>query len=120
MGFKVSSAREKLEVDILFVGAGPACLSGALHLKNLLENHNQRVPSAEKLEVSIAIIEKGKDIGAHILSGAVLDPIALRELIPDYEQTDVPLDVPVSEDMIYYLTGQKHFRLPFIPPSISN
>ena len=120
MGFKVSSAREKLEVDILFVGAGPACLSGALHLKNLLEIHNQRVPSGEKLKVSIAIIEKGKDIGAHILSGAVLDPIALRELIPDYEQTDVPLDSPVSEDMIYYLTGQKHFRLPFIPPFISN
>ena len=120
MGFKVSSAREKLEVDILFVGAGPACLSGALHLKNLLEKHNRRVPSAEKLKISIAIIEKGKDVGAHILSGAVLDPIALRELIPDYEQTDVPLDSPVSEDMIYYLTGQKHFRLPFIPPSISN
>lgn len=120
MEVKVSKIREKLEVDVLFVGAGPACLSGALHLKNLVDSHNQTIAPAEKLKVSIAIIEKGKEIGAHVLSGAILDPIALRELIPHYQQLDVPLGPSVSEDLIYYLTDQKHFRLPLIPPSISN
>ncbi len=117
----MSERREKLEVDVLFVGAGPACLSGALHLKNLIEAHNQTAPAGERLEaVSIAVIEKGREIGAHTLSGAILDPIALRELVPDYQERNAPLGPAVSKDSIYYLTARSRFRLPFAPPPLNN
>jgi len=113
--------RETLEVDILFVGAGPGCLSGAIHLKKLIEAHNQTAAPSEKLEaVSIAVIEKGREIGAHTLSGAILDPIALKELIPDYQKRDAPLGTPVKKDSIYYLTVKNQFRLPLVPPSLNN
>jgi len=113
--------RETLEVDILFVGAGPGCLSGAIHLKKLIEAHNQTAVPSEKLEaVSIAVIEKGREIGAHNLSGAILDPIALKELIPDYQKRNAPLGTPVKKDSIYYLTVKNQFRLPLVPPSLNN
>lgn len=113
--------RETLEVDILFVGAGPGCLSGAIHLKKLIEAHNQTAVPSEKLEaVSIAVIEKGREIGAHTLSGAILDPIALKELIPDYQKRNAPLGTPVKKDSIYYLTVKNQFRLPLVPPSLNN
>ena len=113
--------RETLEVDILFVGAGPGCLSGAIHLKKLIEAHNQTAVSSEKLEaVSIAVIEKGREIGAHTLSGAILDPIALKELIPDYQKMNAPLGTPVTKDSIYYLTVKNQFRVPLVPPSLNN
>ena len=71
--------RETLEVDVLFIGAGPASLSGALHLQNLIDDHNRKLPSGQtKLNPSIAVIEKGREIGAHCLSGAILDPRALE------------------------------------------
>ncbi len=83
-------SRETLEVDVLFVGAGPACLAGALHLANLVKQHDEAIDRAERQgtklgEISIAVIEKGSEVGMHSLSGAVLDPRALRELMPDFE-----------------------------------
>ena len=88
----MSEPRERLEVDVLFVGAGPACLSGALHLTNLIQAHNRKSLPGKGLEsVSIALIEKGREVGAHTLSGAILDPIALAELIPDYRERNAPL-----------------------------
>ena len=94
--------RETLEVDVLFVGAGPASLSGALHLRKLIEAHNQNAASgARKLEaVSIAVIEKGREIGAHTLSGAILDPVALKELLPNYQDLGAPLGTPVTHDTV--------------------
>ena len=114
--------REVLEVDVLFVGAGPASLSGALHLQNLIEAHNSREQAEGKKlgPVSIAVIEKGREIGAHILSGAILDPRALKELMPDLAELDIPLACPVTRDSVYYLTSRSRIRFPLIPPPLNN
>lgn len=75
--------RETLDVDVLFVGAGPASLAGAYHLARLLRDHNaQAANTAKKIEISIGVLEKGKEVSSHALSGAVVDPRALRELLP--------------------------------------
>ena len=118
----MDSSREILEVDVLFVGAGPASLSGALHLRNLLEAHNQNSPpgSTRLDSISIAVIEKGREIGAHTLSGAVLDPVALKELIPNYQELGAPLATPVVHDEVYFLTSRKKIPFPFIPPPLNN
>src|SRR5438309_1572349 len=105
--------REKLEVDVLFVGAGPASLSGALHLLNL---RSGTVPD----DLQVAIIEKGASLGAHILSGAVLNPIALSELVPDFLEKNCPLEGPVKKDSVYFLTEKSQIQLPFIPPTMRN
>jgi electron-transferring-flavoprotein dehydrogenase len=113
--------REVLEVDVLFVGAGPASLAGAYHLARLIQAHNQTAAgSAEApLQASIALIEKGPDIGSHAFSGAVLDPIALRELIPDFAEKAAPLQ-PVLHDEVSFLTSRRRFRLPIVPPPLQN
>jgi electron-transferring-flavoprotein dehydrogenase len=113
--------REILEVDVLFIGAGPASLSGALHLQNLIDAHNQNLPSGQdRLRPSIAVIEKGREIGAHCLSGAILDPRALEELFPNYRDLEIPLAAPVTQDDIYYLTPTRKIRFPVIPPPLNN
>ena len=81
--------RETLDFDVVFVGAGPANLSGALHLARLAKQNN--------LELEIAVIEKGSAVGAHILSGAVMDPKALKELIPDFVEQGAPLESPAEK-----------------------
>lgn len=110
---------EELQVDVLFVGGGSASLSGALHLLNLIEKHNQT--QAVKLEdITVAVLEKGSSLGAHILSGAVLDPVALQELIPDFLEKGCPLEGPVMEDQVHFLTRNSQIKLPFIPPTMRN
>jgi electron-transferring-flavoprotein dehydrogenase len=117
--------REVLEMDVIFVGAGPANLSGALHLSRLIKEHNAAVESGEKEgaslgEIEIGVIEKGSYVGAHILSGAVMDPRALRELIPDFEEQGAPLESPVKEDYFLYLTEKRAIRSPITPPPLKN
>ena len=85
--------RQILDVDILFVGAGAASLAGALHLNKLAGDAG--------LDLSIAIIEKAREIGAHSLSGAIIDPRALKELIPDYLEKHVPFEAEVEEENMY-------------------
>ena len=104
--------REILEIDVLFVGAGPASLSGAIHLDRLLKENGE--------EPSIAIIEKGAEVGAHSLSGAIVDPRALQELIPDYMDKGVPFESEVKEEHMYYLSLSRKFPFPFIPKSMSH
>ena len=106
------SEREILEIDVLFVGAGPASLSGAIHLNRLLKENGE--------EPSIAIIEKGAEVGAHSLSGAIVDPRALQELIPDYMDKGVPFESEVKEEHMYYLSLSRKFPFPFIPKSMSH
>lgn len=96
-----------MEFDVLIVGAGPAGLSAAIKLKQL-------ALSAQK-EISICILEKGAQIGAHILSGAVLEPRSLKELLPETWH-NAPLDTPVSDDSFYYLTPSKSYKLPTPKP----
>src|SRR5690349_5926239 len=105
--------RDTLEVDVLIVGAGPAGLSAALRLSQL-----QKTRGGEPL--SIAVIEKAREAGAHQLSGALLDPSALKDLIPDFAARGAPLESEVREDNIYFLTPRKHFRLPITPPPFRN
>ncbi len=117
--------RESLEMDVVFVGAGPANLSGALHLARLVRQHNEAVakqtPAGKPLgEIQIAVIEKGASIGAHILSGAVMDPCALAELIPDFIEQGAPLESPVKEDHFLYLTERFAIRSPVTPPPLHN
>src|SRR5262245_16346634 len=102
--------REVLEVDVLFVGAGPASLAGAYHLARLIRAHNERAAALGEspMESSIALIEKGPDLGSHAFSGAVLDPVALRELIPDFETQGAPLQ-PVLRDEVCFLTPSGRF-----------
>ncbi|HNC97651.1 MAG TPA: hypothetical protein PKW90_16085, partial [Myxococcota bacterium] len=85
--------RESMPVDVLFVGGGPACLAGAIRLMDLIRLHNEAVDAgkaegAKLEELTIALMEKGSEIGSHAISGAVLDPRALDELIPDWKQRD--------------------------------
>ncbi len=95
--------REQLEADVLIVGAGPAGLACALHLANLIEQHTAAKKSPALSAENIYVLEKAREIGAHQLSGAIMDPRALRELVPDFEKT-APLDTPVTGDAAYYFT----------------
>lgn len=112
-----------LDVDVLFVGGGPATLAGALHLSQLVARHNARVAegtvAGSRLEPRIALIEKGHDAGAHAISGALLDPVALQELVPDYAARGFPLSLHVGSHGLYYLATTRDFRLPdfLIPPA---
>jgi electron-transferring-flavoprotein dehydrogenase len=110
--------REELPFDVVFVGAGPASLAGALHLANLVRRHN--AAGGGLGEVEIAVIEKGAEVGAHGLSGAVMDPVALAELVPDFLERGCPLEAPVGEDAVLYLTETGKFRLPVTPPPMRN
>jgi electron-transferring-flavoprotein dehydrogenase len=106
--------RETMEFDVVIVGAGPAGLAAAIRLKQL---------AAEKdKELSVVVLEKGSEVGAHILSGAVIDPVGLNKLIPDWRDKDSPLTTKVSEDRFYYLWKTGGFRVPNIlmPPLMSN
>jgi electron-transferring-flavoprotein dehydrogenase len=104
--------RETLDVDVLIVGAGPAGLSAALRLAQL-----QR---AAGKTLSVAVLEKSREPGAHMLSGAVLDPSSLRELVPDFAEKGAPLDAPVSRDRVYFLDAGRKIPLPFTPPPLRN
>ena len=117
--------REQLEMDVVFVGAGPANLAAALHLKNKITEHDEMVENGLRTgrkigELEIGIIEKGAFVGAHILSGAVMDPIALRELMPDFLEQGCPIDSVVTGDAFWYLTEDKKIKSPITPPPLKN
>jgi len=102
--------RESMEFDVVIVGAGPAGLSAAIKLKQL------------NGDLEVVVLEKGPEVGAHILSGAVIDPIAVDRLFPDWkEESDHPFKVPVKDDIFYFLTKDKQYKLPnFGMPRLMN
>ena len=103
--------RESMEFDVVIVGAGPSGLGAAIRLKQL------------NADLSVVVVEKGSEVGAHILSGAVIDPVALDRLIPDWrEDADCPLKTQVKDDRFYWMTAGTAIRLPNImmPPLMNN
>src|SRR5579864_7388800 len=111
--------RETLEADVLIVGAGPAGLACALHLSRLIEQHNSAGRAPQLSSDNVYVLEKARELGAHQLSGAILDPCALRELVPDFEKS-APLDTPVTSDAVYYLSQNSSWKFPITPPPFQN
>ena len=103
--------RESMEFDVVVVGGGPSGLSAAIRLKQLAQETSR--------DLEVCLIEKGSEVGAHILSGAVLEPRTLNELLPDWKERGAPLDTPVTDDKFLYLTQSGSFRLP-TPPQMNN
>ncbi|QDK36895.1 electron transfer flavoprotein-ubiquinone oxidoreductase [Bdellovibrio sp. NC01] len=117
--------RETMDVDVLIVGGGSAGLSCALHLQNQIQQHNEDVAAGKKQgeqipEQMIVVIEKASEVGAHSMSGAVLNPKALRELMPNFKEEGAPLDTEVKKDAVYYLGSDYSFKLPITPPPFHN
>src|SRR5213082_2108403 len=102
--------RESMEFDVVIVGAGPAGLAAAIRLKQL------------SADLSVVVVEKGSEVGAHILSGAVIDPVALDRLLPQWRNEGAPIKTEVSEDRFYWLAASRSLRLPgfMMPPLLSN
>ena len=103
--------RESMEFDVVVVGGGPSGLSAAIRLKQLAQETGR--------DLEVCLIEKGSEVGAHILSGAVLEPRTLNELLPEWKEYGAPLDTPVTDDKFLYLTQSGSFRLP-TPPQMNN
>ena len=120
-GARPNVEREDLDFDVLFVGGGPANLAGLWCLLDLIEAHNVR-PGAKKLEgLTIGLIEKADEIGDHAFSGAVLDPIALKELCPDFLKRGFPSEGEVTREEVWLLTSERSgFKFPLLPPFLNN
>jgi electron-transferring-flavoprotein dehydrogenase len=103
-------AREVMDFDVVIVGAGPAGLAAAIRLKQI------------NPEIAVVVVEKGSEVGAHILSGAVIDPVGLDRLLPQWREEDAPITTPVTQDRFYWLGPAGALRLPnaFMPPLMSN
>ncbi len=114
--------RERLEADVLIVGAGPAGLGCALHLAKLIEQHTAAGRQPALSTENIYVLEKAREIGAHQLSGAVMDPRGLSELIPDFETSAPPgtLDTPVTDHAAYFFTAKSAWQFPITPPPLRN
>jgi electron-transferring-flavoprotein dehydrogenase len=109
----------EMPADVVIVGGGPAGMACALRLSQLIDDHNARHPEAQLSKENIYVLEKAREAGQHCLSGALLDPRSMKELLPGFE-SDAPLDAEVHKEGVYFLTKDKHYKFPITPPPMQD
>src|SRR5271163_3710946 len=109
------SNRPQMEADVVIVGGGPSGMACALRLSQLIDIHNAAHPEAQLSKENIYVLEKAREVGQHCLSGALLDPRSMNELLPGFEK-EAPLDAKVEKEAVYFLTEKGKFKFPITPP----
>src|SRR5947208_11551593 len=109
--------RPQMEADVVIVGGGPAGMACALRLSQLIDEHNPKHPDTQLSKENIYVLEKAREVGQHCLSGALLDPRSMRELLPGFEK-EAPIDAPVSKEAVYFLTEKSKLKFPITPPPL--
>src|SRR6201995_4977853 len=109
--------RPQMEADVVIIGGGPAGMACAFRLSQLIDEHNASHPDSQLSKDNIYVLEKAREIGQHCLSGALLDPRSMRELLPGFE-SEAPIEAAVNKEAVYFLTEKGKIRFPVTPPPL--